>query len=128
MANIILCTAKLKIYEDLKYLCEFTGKDQSFLETLWNAMSENENLFEEFAYYIDNHCLKDEMKVSGYSLTDLYIHMIENYNLLNDTGKNTILCNKEAMVLETFMGMWKLMQNPEEYIKKLQEGRGMDRL
>lgn len=128
MANIILCTGKLKVYEDLKYLCEFTGKDQTFLDTLWEALSASDSLYEEFAYYIDNHSLKDEISVSGYSLTDLYIHMIENYNLLNDTGKNTIRCNKEAMVLESFMGMWKLIQNPEEYIKKLQEGRGMDRL
>lgn len=128
MANIILCTGKLKVYEDLKYLCEYAGKSTEFLNALWDAMNNNETLYDEFAYYIDNHSLKDQMSVEGYSLTDLYIHMIENYNLLNDTGKNTILCNKEAMVLEAFMGMCKLLENPESYIKKLQEGRGMDKL
>ena len=128
MTNIILCTGKLKVYEDLKYLCEFAGKDQKFLDSLWEAMNSCDELYQEFAYYIDNHSLKDQMNVSGYYLTDLYIHMIENYNLLNDTGKNTSRCNKEAMVLESFMGMSKLMANPEEYIKKLQEGRGMDKL
>ncbi|MCQ2522932.1 MAG: hypothetical protein MJ123_01220 [Lachnospiraceae bacterium] len=128
MANIILCTGKLKVYEDLKYLCEFTGKGDDFRDSLWEALSNWEELYDEFAYYIDNHALKDQLSILGYSLTDLYIHMIENYNLLNDTGKNTFLCNKEAMVLESFMGMWKLKENPQEYVKKLEAGRGMDLL
>lgn len=127
MANIILCTGKLKVYEDLKYLCNFTGKDEEFLSLLWEGLSSNEELYEEFAYYLDHHSIKDEITIEGYSLTDLYVYMIENYNLLNDTGKNTAACNKEAIVLESFMGMVKLIKNPSEYIKKLEEGRGMDK-
>lgn len=116
------------VYEDLKYLCDFTGKSADFLDYLWLQMQKKPDLYEEFLYYIDNHTLNDKIKVSGYSLTDIYVYMLGQSNLRNDTGKNTQACNKEAMVLDCFMGMAKLMDNPDEIIKKLERGEGMDKL
>jgi len=128
MANIILDSRKIMVYEDLKYLSEFCGKNSAFADELWSGMLENEELYQEFMYYLDNHSLKDEMRVEGYTLTDIYVNSLWSYNLFADTGKNTAACSKDSMVLDTFMGMLKLIRNPEEYKKNLHTGKGMDKL
>lgn len=126
MPNIILDSRKLMVYEDLKYLAEFTGKGEAFAESLWSGLLENKSLYEEFLYYIDNQSLKDKYDFNGYSLSDLYVFQLKRYNLFNDTGKNTAECSREALILDTFMGMIELIHNPEEYEKKLSEDGGMD--
>lgn len=128
MANIILDSRKLMAYEDLKYLCEFTGKGTEYADTLWQSFLENEGLYEEFLFYIDNKALKDAFSFEGYSLTDIYVYMLGHFKLTNDSGKNFEECNRESMILETFMGMAELIRNPAEYVKKLEAGRGMDKL
>ena len=128
MTNIILDSRKIMVYEDLKYLAELTGKKEGFADRLWEGLLKNDDLYQEFLYYLDNKALKDEFSFDGYALTDIYVTMIGRYNLLNDIGKNTSMCSKESMVLETFMGMLSLIENPEEYKKKLQNNDGMDKL
>jgi len=128
MANIILDSRKLMVYEDLKYLCDFSSKSSDFADSLWGELQSKPELYDEFVYYLDHHSLKDKLSVKGYSLTDLYVYNIGKYNLLNDFGKNTAICNKEGMVLNCFWGMARLMDNPDEIIKKLEAGEGMDKL
>ena len=43
-----------------------------------------------------------------------------------DTGKNTAACNKEDMVLRSFMMMADMLRDPETYGKKLSDWKGMD--
>lgn len=128
MANIILDSRKLMVYEDLKYLCEYTGKKPGFCDSLWNELLKREALYEEFLFYIDNHCINDKLSVSGYSITDLYVYMLGRFNLLNDTGKNTAACSRDSVILDCFSLMAELMDNPEETIKRLEAGGGMDLL
>jgi len=127
MNDIIFDSRKIKVYEDLKYLVEYTGKDSAFLDSLWEGMLINSGLYEEFLYYIDNHCFKDELRVSGLSLTDMYVYRLSQYNVRNDSGKHNADCNKESMVLESFMELLKVINNPDDK-KRFERGRGMDTL
>lgn len=43
-------------------------------------------------------------------------------------GKDTSECNKETMVLSAFRTMIELIRSPDEYVKRLGEGRGMDKM
>ena len=128
MADIILDSRRIKVYEDLRYLCEVLGHDDEYLEKLWGGILSSPELYDEILYYIDNRCLKDQLKYEGYSLTDLYVYALENSNLYFDIGKNSEQCNKDGLVLDTFMLMVRLIENPEEMKKRLDEGRWMDKL
>lgn len=128
MNGILYDARKLKVYEDLQYLGELTGKSETYINRLWEGLLLDAELLKEFMYYLDNHYLLDEMKVQGYSLTDLYVWQITKFNMKQDLGKNTDTCNKEAMVLDTFYGMLELKENPELYIKRMLDGRAMDQL
>ena len=126
MAGLIYDARKIMVYEDLKYLSEFSGKPADFADTLWAEFLDKPGLYKEFLYYIDHKSLKDTFEFRGYFLTDIYVHLLGEYKMFKDIGKNGSECSKEWLILETFMEMSHFMNDPDNYIKKLDAGRGMD--
>lgn len=127
MSPIICATEKIKVYEGLRMLCEYAGKNELWCDELWMDMLSDHELYEEFLYYLEHHSFADRMKVTGYSLTDLYVWRMQRDNLSKDTGKNTESCNKEEMVLQAFRTMAQMKKDPVRYAGKLNENAGMDR-
>ena len=82
----------------------------------------------EFMYYLDHHTFCDEDVCNGYSLSDLYVWQMDRYNLIRDIGKNTVCCNKEAMVLNTFQTMLNLKKDPVTWVRRISAGEGMEQL
>ncbi len=126
--NIIIATSKIKACEHFYELCEYCGYDREWTDALWGDIIADELMFAELSYYLSNHTLKDIVSVGGYSLTDLYVFQMDKYNLIREIGKNPPECNKERMVLNAFRMMIDMKADPETYIKRLEEGRGEDRL
>ena len=128
MNGIVYDARRIMAYESFLMLGEYADKDKDFLDALWGEFLQNDGLMDEFMYYIDHHTLKDEVKCRGYSLTDLYVFQMSRYNLIRDIGKNTECCNKEAMVLNAFQTMANMLKDPETYVRRLLEDKGMDKL
>lgn len=128
MANIVLDGSKIKVYGILQNLCDYCNEKDSWCDELWGYMLQNDELYEEFIYFIVNRSLMGKMNVEGYTLIDLYVKQIDMYNVRNDLGKNPIFCMKEDMVLRSFLMMGRLLEAPETYKKKLEDGFGMDQL
>lgn len=128
MAGIILDGRRLKAFEAFYELGAFAGFSNSWLDELWSSIIADEELMQELFYYLDNHSLLDTMEFRGYHLTDLYVYEMDHSNVIQDVGKNTAACNKEAMILGAFYDMTQLKKNPEEWIKRLSAGWGMDKL
>lgn len=125
-SQIIFDQSKLKAYDGLMRLCEFAGETELWQQTLWGELLLNQELYDAFVYYLEHHGLPDVPKCEGYSLTDCYVWQMERDNLRRDTGKNTAQCNKEDMVLRAFQMMAGLQREPEVFVKKLSDWRGMD--
>ena len=121
MANIVLDGSKIKVYGMLQNLCDYCNEKDSWCDELWGYMLQNDELYEEFVYFIVNRSLMGKMNVEGYTLIDLYVKQIDMYNVRNDLGKNPIYCMKEDMVLRSFLMMGRLLEAPETYKKKLEE-------
>lgn len=128
MSGIIYDTRRLKLFEDIYALGEYAGRPVEWIDELWGLLLENNELMEEFMFYIDNHTVRDKLTCCGYGLADMYVFQMSRYNLIRDIGKNTESCNKESMVLGAFYDMAKMIKDPERYLKKLNEGPGMDRI
>lgn len=126
--SIIISTERIKVCQYLYDLCEYCGYDKDWADKLWAELVCNEDIYAEFVYYLENHSLADSVTVEGYSFTDLYFFQMNKYNLLSEIGKNPVECNKERMVLNAFMMMINLRKDPATYIKRLEEGKGEDRL
>ena len=127
-SNIIISTSKIKTCESFYRLCENCGYDRTFTDSLWGDVIMDEEMYAELEYFIVHHTLKDKVKISGYSLTDLYVFQMDKYNLIREIGKNTAECSKERMVINAFRMMIDMKADPEAYIRRLEEGRGEDRL
>ena len=128
MAIIVLDGSKIKVYGMLQNLCDYCNEKDSWCDELWGYMLQNDELYEEFVYFIVNRSLMGKMNVEGYTLIDLYVKQIDMYNVRNDLGKNPIFCMKEDMVLRSFLMMGRLLEAPETYKKKLEDSFGMDQL
>ncbi len=126
--NIIIATSKIKACEKFYELCEYCGYDRDWTDALWGDIIADDTMFAELSYYLCNHTLRDGVSIGGYSLTDLYVFQMDKYNLIREIGKNPPECNKEGMALNAFRMMIDMEADPETYIKRLEEGRGEDRL
>ena len=126
--NIIIQTSKIKACELFYELCEYCGYDKEWTDALWGDIVTDDAVFDEFAYYATHHTFRDSLCISGYSLSDLYVFQMDKYNLIREIGKNPPECNKERMVLNAFRMMVDMKADPETYVKRIQEGRGEDRL
>lgn len=126
--NIIIATSKIKACEKFYDLCDRCGYDREWTDALWADLITDEEMFGELVYFMENHTLKDNVSVEGYSLTDLYVFQMDKYNLIREIGKNPPECNKERMVLNAFRMIVDMKADPETYIKRLEEDRGQDRL
>lgn len=126
--GILYDARKLKALEFLQQLCDYAGKDDEFVNGLWKEFLSDSDLYDEFIYYADNHTFLDEMKISGYSMSDLYVWQMDRYNLVRELGKNPAACNKETLVLNAFFEFANMKRDPEEYVKRIESGKGNDRL
>lgn len=128
MSNIVYKNAAIRVYDSLVRLCDYAGKSAEWCDKLWQEMLDSKEIYDEFVYYLEHHVPGDLMKVRGYSLTDLYVWQIEQYNLHGDSGKNTVCCNKEEMVLQALWMLAEMKKNPDGYLDKLDRGAGMDKI
>lgn len=128
MSDIIIKTTNLKVYDAVFTMAEAYGKEKEYAEYLWNKLLSSQELMDEFIYYLEHGALLDKMKVEGYTLTDIYVYQITNYNLfISDIGKNSKSCNKDFVVMDTFYLMGKMLDEPEDVISRMNEGKGMDK-
>lgn len=128
MNGILYDARRIKAYEGIQKLSEYAGKSEEFTAKLWESLLLDKDMMQEWMYYLDHHILLDKVVCEGYSLTDLYVWQMKRYNLMQDTGKNTPDCNKEAMVLDAFAAMFCMKKEPALYKKRMEQGQGMDRL
>lgn len=128
MSGIIYDTSKIKACEAFYTICDYAEFDRQWTDELWRDVLIHPPVYEEMVYYLEHHTFEDKVKIEGYSLSDLYVFQMDKYNLVREIGKNPRSCNKERMVMRAFRTLLDMQENPEEYVKRLKEGRGEDRL
>lgn len=125
--GILYDARKVKAYEGLLAVGEFAELSVEWCDKLWAEIINSEELYEELVFYLEHRSLTEKVKCCGYSLIDLYVWQMNRYNIIGDSGKNTAACNKDRMVLKAFYDMVEMQKDPENFVKKLTEGRGLDK-
>lgn len=128
MQGIVYDASKIKVCQGLYDICEYAELGKEWADNLWKDIITCRDIYDEFVYYIEHHTFMDKVKVKGYSLSDIYVWQMDKYNLIREIGKNPRTCNKERMVMRAFRTIIDMQQNPDEYVKRLEEGRGEDKL
>lgn len=128
MPGILYDASKVKVCQGFYDICEYAEFDREWTDKLWTDIITCRDIYEELVYYIEHHTFMDKMKIRGYSLSDIYVWQMDKYNLVREIGKNPRTCNKEKMVMRAFRTMIDMCRNPDEYVRRLEEGRGEDKL
>ena len=128
MTGLVIDGRRIMAMERLEELCRVTSKSDEYRQALWVELLTDEDLMIDFMYYLDHGCFGNKTVCRGYSLTDLYFYKIRRYDVKRDAGKNMADCDKQSLVLDTFVMMADMKKDPEKYLNKLSDamGQGMD--
>lgn len=129
MANIIYDATKVKVMEFLDRLAEYAGLDTQWADGIWSEFMKHPRIYEEFVYYIEHHEFLGNYEIKGYSILECYVWQRNNQVYRTDErGKFEPEGNEETVVLKAFSFMMNLEDKPEEYLKKLEDDLGRDKM
>ena len=115
-----------KAYEWAKALCYYAGEDEAFLAQFWQALTESEQLYQEFVYYLEHQDFLCSYKVAGYGLLDIMVWQMDHFKAQLDRGKEDMKHNADKMLLMAFDTMLKMEKDPEKYVTLLMSETGTD--
>ncbi len=124
--SIVIDTTKMKVNGYCKQLCAYAGMSEAWADEFWLMLMQDDRLYKEFTYYLEQHTFLDEYQIEGYTLSDLYVWQMDKYNLIRDLGKNPENCNKETLVLHAFRTLGEMKDDAETIVMRIQSGRGRD--
>lgn len=126
MQQIIYDASKIKVFKCVQELCDSFNKKEEWKCIFWTNLLENQEIYTEFVFFLEHQEFLNQYMISGYSIVDIFIWHMDHFNLIMDSSKNDIRCNKIKLALESFDFMLKMNQDKENYIKKLQSDMGND--
>ncbi|MBQ0027007.1 MAG: hypothetical protein KBS96_00240 [Lachnospiraceae bacterium] len=97
---------------------------ERFVEKIANP--ENERLLKEFEYYLNTGRFLCEYLIKGYTIADIIIWQMDHFKALLDDYKAMNKSNEYNMVLEGFVTMMQMAENPEPLVAKMQSTTGTD--
>ncbi len=109
-------------------LCRYAGADENFLQDFWKRLTEDEEVYEEFVYYLEHQDFLYKVKVEGYGLADLLVFQIDHFRATMDRDVADMRHNKDKMLLMAFNSMLIMRKNPEPFVKMMQGETGTDRI
>lgn len=111
----------------IKELCRRAGEDEQFVEEFRNALAADEEVYQEFVYYMEHNDFACRVKVEGYSVVDILIWQIDHFRAWLDRDTTGTKRNKDRMVLLAFDTMLRMRKDPHKYLEKMMGETGTDR-
>lgn len=128
MGNIIIASEKLKLFEIVENWAEYAGYSKEWMDTFWQDLLTNPEVYEEFLYYIDHEDFLCKYSYSGQYITDIFIWEMRKFNIKTDRGKNYADCDKAEMVLNAFRTMLDMKEKADRIINAMENKNGADKL
>ena len=118
---------KEKAYEWAAALCGYAGADEGFLQDFWARLTADEEIYEEFVYYLAHQDFLCKVKIEGYGLVDLMIFQIDHFRAAMDRDVADMRLNKDKMLLMAFNSLLQMRKDPAPFVRMLQNETGTDR-
>ena len=118
------------VFDFIRELCKYAGEDGAFAENFHKKLSGDEEIYEEFIYYMTHGNFACKAKVRGYTVVDIMVWQIDHFkaNLDHSRGGSSYAGghNGDRMLLMAFHTMLKMEQDPERYVSWMQTETGTD--
>lgn len=130
MGNIIIAAEKLKLFELVEKWAEYAGYSKEWANDFWRDLLLNNEVYEEFLYYVDHEDFLCKYSYNGQYITDIFIWEMRKYNIKTDRGKNYADCDKVEMVLNAFRTMLNMKDEiqGQKVIDAMENKNGGDKL
>ena len=113
-------------YEWAQALCKYAGADEAFCRDFWNRLVQDEEIYEEFVYYMLHQDFLYKVKIEGYGLVDLMIFQIDRFRAIMDQDVADMRHNKDKMLLMAFNSLLRMRTNPEAFLELFRTQTGTD--
>lgn len=95
-----------------------------FVESICKA--ENSMILREYIHYLNTGKFLCEFVIKGYTIADIIIWQMDHFKALLDDYKAMNKGNEYNMVLEGFVTMMRMLNDPEPFVAKMQSTTGTD--
>lgn len=114
------------IKEIIDEMVEKAGIDQSFSDTFFESIIQDDPLLNEFLGYLSTGKFTLENKVNGYSVVDVLVWQVDHFKAYLDRGLYGMRYNECEMLLKAFDTFIKMKKDPDKYLKMITEETGSD--
>ena len=128
MENIIIASEKLKLFEIVENWAEYAGYSKEWADKFWQDLLLNQEVYEEFLYYVDKDDFLCKYSYNGQFITDIFIWEMRKFNIKTDRGKNYEDCDKAEMVLNAFRTMLDMKDSADRITNAMENKNGADKL
>lgn len=109
-----------------KKACLDNGFSEGFFEEFWKELSERDDIYKEYVYYVVKKEFLGEVRIEGYQVVDVLIWQMDGFKSRMDRDNYDMKNNEAKMVLSAFDTFLKMAKEPEEYVKRMQHDTGTD--
>lgn len=117
---------KEKAYVWARELCRASGEGEQFLEQFWNMLTEEDDIYEEYIYFMEHQDFLCKAKVENLTVIDIMVWQIDHFKAELDRDKEDMRTNKDKMLLMAFYTMLLMRQNAAPYLQKISSETGTD--
>ena len=115
-----------KVDDFIAELCRCAGEDEAFAHSFGEKLKADEEIYQEFVYYMEHQDFACKVKVGGYTVVDVLIWQIDHFRAWLDRDTTGTKQNKDRMVLLAFDTLLKMRKDPSGYLQKMQGETGTD--
>lgn len=115
-----------QLMNGIKEMCSRAGKTKEAGKAFYEKLKADEEICQEFVFYMKNGSFACKAKVSGYTVVDILIWQMDHFKAWLDRDVSGSRENKDQMVLMAFDTLLSMKQEPDKYIQKMQYETGTD--
>ena len=98
------------IREYIDRLCENAGEDRSFAQDFYERLTKDEEILQEFVFYMENGNFACRAKVCDYTVVDVMVWQIDHFKAWLDRDTTGTKQNRDKMLLNAFDILLKMKQ------------------
>ncbi len=115
-----------RVIHFIEELCRNGGEDREFGKAFYQKLRTDEEIFQEFVYYMNHKNFACQAKVEGYTVVDVMIWQMDHFKARLDRDNSGTRENGDRMVLLAFDTLLNMRISPQEYIARIQGETGTD--
>lgn len=120
----VITRAKVRAFT--RDACLKNSLPDHFFDDFWNRLSEHDDIYKEYVYYLVTQDFLNEVSVEGYHVIDILVWQMDHFKVQLDRDTYEKTHNETVMILNAFDIFLKMAEDPKTYKNRLLTDTGTD--